>query len=254
MKMPDFNKDILTDNKQKAVAIGAGVVLSLALIGGGVHTYSQNKYAEEMQKQIETAKAEQAEYTVGNDIAGFDFDSIPYVKDGYSNLNDYWNDVQEMRSSAEGIADSAILSYGAYMTDEQKAMLRQYENSMTGAATIEDFNSAKESFDDIVDDCRPVYVYIGGGYNYPNTGLTRSGGVNYYDGRKETYYSSNVLYHYRTGEWTVDDEGFYRTDDGYYVVAASDMKQGTTFEGSKGTCIVLDSGCAAGTTDYYVAW
>lgn len=85
-------------------------------------------------------------------------------------------------------------------------------------------------------------------------GLTKSGGVNYHDGRRETYYSSNVLYHYRTGEWTADAEGFYRDANGYYVVAASDMPQGTTFEGSKGTCIVLDSGCAAGTTDYYVNW
>lgn len=47
---------------------------------------------------------------------------------------------------------------------------------------------------------------------------------------------------------------FYRTNEGYYVVAASDMDQGTTFEGSKGTCIVLDSGCSEGVTDYYVAW
>ena len=85
-------------------------------------------------------------------------------------------------------------------------------------------------------------------------GLNAFNGVNYHDGRTETYYSSNVLYHYRTGEWTLDDEGFYRTDEGYYVVAASDMEQGTTFEGSKGTCIVLDCGCADGVTDYYVRW
>ena len=89
---------------------------------------------------------------------------------------------------------------------------------------------------------------------YPSDGLNAFTGVNYYDGRRETYYSSNVLYHYRTSEWWVDDEGFYRTDDGYYVVAASDMEQGTVFEGSKGECIVLDCGCADGTTDYYVRW
>lgn len=89
---------------------------------------------------------------------------------------------------------------------------------------------------------------------YPTDGLTPQSGVNAYDGRVETYYSSNVLYHYRTDEWSVDDEGFYRTDEGYYVVAASDMEQGTVFEGSKGECIVLDSGCAEGVTDYYVAW
>lgn len=85
------------------------------------------------------------------------------------------------------------------------------------------------------------------------SGLTKSAGVNYYNGRKETYYSSNVLYHYLTPTWSLDEEGFYRSGD-YYVVAASDMAQGTTFECSKGTCIVLDTGCPALTTDYYVAW
>ena len=88
----------------------------------------------------------------------------------------------------------------------------------------------------------------------PTGGLTMEGGVNYHDGRTETYYSSNVLHHYRTDEWTVDEEGFYRDDQGRYVVAASDMEQGTVFEGSKGECVVLDSGCAEGVTDYYVAW
>ena len=91
-------------------------------------------------------------------------------------------------------------------------------------------------------------------YYEQSEGLNSFTGVNYHDGRTETYYSSNVLYHQDTAQWTLDEEGFYRTDEGYYVVAASDMEQGTTFEGSKGTCIVLDSGCADGVTDYYVAW
>lgn len=87
----------------------------------------------------------------------------------------------------------------------------------------------------------------------PNgSGLTKSSGVNYHDGRKETYYSSRVLRHYRTGEWSADGDGFYRDAAGYYVVAASDMPQGAVFQGSKGACRVYDSGCAAGVTDYYV--
>ena len=88
----------------------------------------------------------------------------------------------------------------------------------------------------------------------PTDGLTKEGGVNYHDGRTETYYSSNVLYHYRTPEWTLDEEGFYHDAEGRYVVAASDMEQGTVFEGSKGECVVLDCGCDAGVTDYYVNW
>ncbi len=85
-------------------------------------------------------------------------------------------------------------------------------------------------------------------------GLNSFVGVIEYDGRRETAYSSNVLYHYRTSEWTADEQGFYHDADGRYVVAASDMPQGTVFQGSMGECIVLDSGCDAGVTDYYTNW
>lgn len=95
------------------------------------------------------------------------------------------------------------------------------------------------------------YADYSAAYNTDGPSHTMPG---WHDGRKETYYSSNVLYHYRTNEWKVDDEGFYRTDEGYYVVAASDMPQGTTFETSKGTAQVLDSGCAEGVTDFYTRW
>lgn len=84
--------------------------------------------------------------------------------------------------------------------------------------------------------------------------LTKSGGVNYYNGRKETWYSSNVLHHYRTSEWTLGSDGIYRDSDGYVVVAASDLAHGSTVATSHGEGKVYDSGCAAGTTDIYTAW
>ena len=79
-------------------------------------------------------------------------------------------------------------------------------------------------------------------------------GIYWYGDRLETYYSSNVLYHYMTPEWWLDDEGFYRTDEGYYVIAASDYEYGSVIEGSKGLCQVLDCGCDYGVSDYYVCW
>ena len=81
-------------------------------------------------------------------------------------------------------------------------------------------------------------------------------GVYEYGGRLETWYSSNVSYHYRTGEWWVDEEGFYRTDEGYYVVAASEDEfgEGSVIETSRGEAMVLDCGCEDGTTDFYVCW
>ena len=79
-------------------------------------------------------------------------------------------------------------------------------------------------------------------------------GIYWYGDRLETYYSSSVLYHWRTPEWWVDDNGFYRTEDGYYVVAASDYEQGTIIDTSMGPAQVLDSGCPYGVTDFYVVW
>lgn len=166
-----------------------------------------------------------------------------------------------------------------YITEEQKNRLQEIavkiEKSRSIAeikVLVEEFNTIVEDIDkqknipvsqeetsitndNLIVDYTPNNSFISSNEDYtvPSSGLTQQAGVNYHDGRTETYYSSEVLYHYRTSEWTLDEEGFYRTDEGYYVVAASDMDQGTTFEGSKGTCIVLDSGCSAGTTDYYVA-
>jgi len=134
-------------------------------------------------------------------------------------------------------------------------IIEQYEAEQAEQAVWEEQQAAYYEPNEFV-------YYDGAYYNtstfdasaYPTDGLTPQSGVNAYNGRVETYYSSNVLYHYNTAAWTVDDEGFYRTDEGYYVVAASDMPQGAVFEGSKGDCIVLDSGCADGVTDYYVQW
>ena len=84
--------------------------------------------------------------------------------------------------------------------------------------------------------------------------LTKSGGVFNYAGRTEMWYSSNVLYHKDTANWTPDANGVYRDKDGYVVIASSDHAKGTTLETSHGIGKVYDSGCASGVTDIYVNW
>lgn len=91
-------------------------------------------------------------------------------------------------------------------------------------------------------------------YTSNGSGLTRSGGVNYHNGWKETWYSSNTLYHYRTGEWTVGDDGVYRDSDGYVIVASSSDAQGSVVDTSFGPGKVYDTGCAEGTHDIYTNW
>lgn len=84
--------------------------------------------------------------------------------------------------------------------------------------------------------------------------LTMSGGVNYYNGKRETWYSSNVLRHYRIGEWDAGDDGVWRDADGYIIIASSDMPMGAVHETSLGMAKVYDTGCPAGTVDIYVNW
>lgn len=155
-----------------------------------------------------------------------------------------------MISTIYSIALAAILHGACVDADEQVRyeQLAAIEESRQEAASYEQAEPYQEWYES------GVTAYYTPAWTTPSDGLNAFSGVNYHDGRTETYYSSNVLYHYRTNEWWLDDEGFYRDSDGYYVVAASDMEQGETFTGSKGECKVYDCGCADGVTDYYVNW
>ena len=84
-----------------------------------------------------------------------------------------------------------------------------------------------------------------------NSGSFKSQGVIYQNGVRYTYYSSNVLYHYRTPEWNAGSDGIYRDSAGYIVVASSDHSQGSVVSTPFGAGKVYDSGCASGTIDIY---
>lgn len=86
--------------------------------------------------------------------------------------------------------------------------------------------------------------------------LTRSKGVVYYNGHKETWYSQKVLPGggLRIPGRHVDSRGLVCDGDGYICVASSDLAKGTIVETSLGTGKVYDSGCASGTIDIYTDW
>ena len=103
-----------------------------------------------------------------------------------------------------------------------------------------------------------VYVYNSYAneplYSLNSDGLTVYSGVNQYGNRTETYYSSNVAYHYMTDEWTAGDDGVYRDADGYVVVAASDISYGDVVDTSFGEGKVYDYCPTEGITDIYTNW
>ena len=105
------------------------------------------------------------------------------------------------------------------------------------------------------------YAYTGDAYSsndyptspsYSNSRSFKSDGV-WNDGNyRYTWYSSNNLYHYRTGEWSAGSDGIYRDSEGYVVVASSTHGQGSIIADTPfGAAKVYDSGCASGTLDVY---
>lgn len=146
----------------------------------------------------------------------------------------------------------------AVKKEEKEEPVEDISEEPVEEAVPEELPECNEQYTDVVYDEDHIYS---GGYESPGvqtysdgSGLTRYSGVNQHNGRTETYYSSNVLYHYQTPEWTCGSDGVYRDADGYVVVAASDISMGSTVDTSFGTGKVYDTGCANGVTDIYTNW
>lgn len=204
--------------------------------------------------------------SASNDLCAFDepvsdrdlstIENTYWFKQGYFNIKEYQDALAKKQKKASGSAKKAISKYSSVITDKQKKNLKSYEIKMVNTKYIGVYDKYSKLFNEIIADCKEqksqeieVYSYEGS-----SNKLTRSAGVNYFNGRRETWYSSNVLYHYRTSEWSPDANGVYRDSNGYVVVAASDLPQGSTVSTSHGMGKVYDSGCPAGTTDIYVNW
>lgn len=200
----------------------------------------------------------------------YDFPTFTWQTEGYDNLATWWEDLQAKRAEYAGKADEAIAAYGSYLSEEQQNQLRDLENKLVNAVSFTDITEYENQFNEVVNagettkaDAEALAAQqaavastssSGGQYSSNGSGLTKQSGVNYYNGRRETFYSSNVLYHYKTPEWVLGSDGVYRTQDGYVVVAASDLPQGSYVDTSLGMAQVLDTGCSPGTTDIYTAW
>lgn len=95
-------------------------------------------------------------------------------------------------------------------------------------------------------------------YTNSNERLTKSKGVVYYNGHKETYYSERVLPGpgLNIPDRHVAEDGTVRDGDGYICVASdlSYLPKGSILLTSLGPAKVYDTGCAYGTIDIYVNW
>lgn len=194
------------------------------------------------------------------------FTRYEFLDYGYSSMGEWYTDMKNKQHDAMGVADSLIDMYTDVITDEQIAGLREHEKTMMNTWSVAEYNKASEAFDAIAYECdaalsaylAPKYAYSGsysgGGFDIPYNFYTM--GVLHDNNYRYTYYSSNVLYHYRTPEWTLGSDGIYRDSAGRVVVASDDYPEGSVVQSELfGECIVLDCGVgSSGTLDVYVGW
>lgn len=180
--------------------------------------------------------------------------------EGYNGLYDWLVAIKNKRAEFEGISGEIKNMYAEYITDEEIAELDRLEQAClrgSSFAKIEEYENSINGLIDTIAARVPVSSGISGGNTpYYSNGqwLTKSGGVFYGPSGKETYYSSRVLHHYRTHEWTIGEDGVYRDADGYVVVALPSGAMGTIINTSHGPGKCYDTNAGGDSVDLYVAW
>ena len=82
------------------------------------------------------------------------------------------------------------------MSKSQKTKVKKYASKVAKAKTIKAAKANQKKMNKIFKAAKKIKVFKG--KESGRTTITRSGGIYHYGGRLETYYSSNVLYHYKT--------------------------------------------------------
>lgn len=209
-----------------------------------------------------------------------------YVQEGYDSMIEWKKDVKDCSEATVTKGQSILDSYKDYFSDEQKSELQSLINKASISSCFARLNEygteldqwetkgqqAKEEAERVAAEkaaakAKSVNTTAtssaktsSGSSNYVSngSGLTRSGGVNYHNGVKETYYNMNmsgVIANAKrmgiSGDYWVRGDGVKMYGD--YVIVASQQPKGTKVSTSLGNGLVLDY-CPAGTQDIATSW
>lgn len=239
-----------------AIVVGCGLALTIAMPAHassikaanisvqGRESYQENwldpqKWAAEMDaKKSELAQiltslgGELAEYLPQDADTQVDIDSLVYIADVQAQI-DRLRPVQEQAEADKKAAEEEAA---------RKAAEEEVARAAKAAKTAQVSSSANVSYG----------VPSGGGV------LTPSSGINWFNGRKETYYNLNMAGVVSNAHaMGIDGDYWVRGDGvkmyGSYVIVAAQMAKGTIIATSLGTGIILDY-CQAGTIDIATVW
>lgn len=240
--------------KNKKFRIIVQVFLTFFLIFSAA-TFGLTKYAEA--KAAEKEAFEQADVVCREN-----------KKEVHSAIKQMNNELEKAKDQMLNKTKAFKANYSDYMTEKQNKRLKNINANIKKASHLDAFTQIKNNFKKLKKDVKKTKERVlaeyaaqqavysepvsseptsSGGYsgNFESQGVVYNGGTRY------TWYSSNDLYHYRTGEWSAGSDGFYRDKNGYLIVASSDYSQGATVNTPWGPGKVYDSGCASGTIDMY---
>lgn len=180
---------------------------------------------QQSQAEVEKAKALELQIQKEKELKKYKNKKIKYIKKEYS-------------------------KYSKYMPSKNK---QNYKNNLVKMKKAKSKKSVKKYY---IKAKANIKVGKTIKKRFWNTGPTnfKSSGTIYYNGHRFTYYSSRVLHHYRTSEWTPDNLGFYRDSQGYLVVAADFISQGSIINTPWGKGKKYDCGAGSNTVDMYVNW
>lgn len=197
-----------------------------------------------------------------------------YLKEGYVDQEQWQNEFDTKAAELESI-HSELLELREYLSEDNQAIVNNFsldsfkyineleKTSGQCAVMRDEALAAKErqlehqrqqrAAQQQQQQAAQQQSYSGSGSR-----LTRSSGVNYYNGNKETYYNldmSGVISNAQSmgiqGNYWIRDDGVKMYGD--YVIVAAQMNKGTLISTSLGTGIVLDY-CPAGTIDIATNW
>ena len=197
-----------------------------------------------------------------------------YLQEGYID-QEQWQNEFNTKSTELKSTHSELLELRDYLSEENRAIVDNLDiNSFKHISELEDMNNQltdmkkealaakekqlKQQRQQHTVQQQQQQTVQQQSYSGSGSKLTRSSGVNYYNGNKETYYNldmSGVISNAQSmgiqGNYWIRDDGVKMYGD--YVIVAAQMDKGTIISTSLGTGIVLDY-CPANSIDIATTW
>lgn len=151
------------------------------------------------------------------------------------------NKIAGMKDDFNSQVQKRLESNRDYATEEQLTQIHELMINLYGAKSEEEYNDIAAQVTDVLNtiDQNKEAAEAEKAAKAKKAAQAKSGpsgshfrqmGEIYYGGHRFTYYSSRVLYHYKTPQWHTNDAGFWCDSNGYLIVASNDYSQGTIID------------------------